>query len=115
MALRGQLTRIVDDSWPRFAAGSGRIAIWELSGPAITRLVLGVGIAEGTGQDLPNLFWIVAKLLPCHRCYGLGWRPDLAEGAPFVWMLPLSAQHIRGLAVVEIPRSYRAAGGRLPR
>ena len=47
----------------------------------------------------PPVDWAIVAKLPCHRCYGLGWRPNLAEAAPFVWMLPLSAQHIRGLAV----------------
>ena len=53
-------------------------------------------------------------MLPFHHRYGTDWPPDPGEDAPFVLMLPLSAQHIRGLGGVEIPRSYRAAGGRLP-
>ena len=45
----------------------------------------------------------------------MGCQLDLVEVAPFVLMLPLSAQRIRGLAVVKIPRSFRVTGERSPR
>src|ERR1700737_4513929 len=52
---------------------------------------------------------------PSHRCGSLGCQLNLVGVAPFLPMLPLSAQHIRGLAAVEIPRTSLAAGGRSPR
>src|SRR5208282_2049712 len=56
----------------------------------------------------------VAKL-PSHHCWSLSCQLNLGGVAPFVPMLPLSAQHIRGLVVVEIPRSSEAGGWRSPR
>src|SRR5205823_5170429 len=50
-----------------------------------------------------------------HRCWRLSCQLNLVGVAPSVPILPLSAQHIRGPVVVEIPRSSAAAGGHSPR
>src|SRR5208282_1123764 len=54
-------------------------------------------------------------MLLSHHCGRLSCQLNPGGVAPFVPMLPLSAQHIRSLVVVEIPRSSESGGWHLPR
>src|SRR5256885_7226143 len=72
------------------------------------------GLSRGQNLSSSGSMSRVSKL-PFHRCWRLSCQLNLVGVAPSVPMLPLSAQHIRGPVVVEIPRSSAAAGGHSPR
>ena len=62
-----------------------------------------LGAASGFANEIARL--------PFHYRWSLGCQLSLAGVAPFVPMLPVSAQHTRGPVAVGNPRSSVAAGG----